>query len=191
MDEFEAIRLLRGGNAGGLEFLVTRYQRKAVQTAFLITRDQGLAEDAAQEVFVRLLTRRIPNYDPRRDFEPYLMRSVVNAALNLVEKTHRWQSLPGEGAEARLEALFQRAGSAQPEQQAESAELKREIYAALGQLSPRQRAAIVQRYYLEMSEQEMAQALDAPPGTVKWLLNAARKRLNGILRRPEGAKNER
>jgi RNA polymerase sigma-70 factor (ECF subfamily) len=48
-------------------------------------------------------------------------------------------------------------------------------------LPPRQRAAIVQRYYLEMSEKEMAEALEAPPGTVKWLLNAARARLRALL----------
>jgi RNA polymerase sigma-70 factor (ECF subfamily) len=53
--------------------------------------------------------------------------------------------------------------------------------AALSRLPPRQRAAIVQRYYLELSEQEMAQALDAPQGTVKWLLHAARLRLRELL----------
>ena len=47
--------------------------------------------------------------------------------------------------------------------------------------SPRQRVAIVQRYYLEMSEKEMTQALDIAPGTVKWLLNAARSRLRTLL----------
>jgi RNA polymerase sigma-70 factor (ECF subfamily) len=40
---------------------------------------------------------------------------------------------------------------------------------------------IVQRYYLEMSEKEMAESLQAAPGTVKWLLNAARARLRGLL----------
>jgi RNA polymerase sigma-70 factor (ECF subfamily) len=51
----------------------------------------------------------------------------------------------------------------------------------LTELPPRQRAVIVQRYYLEMSEKEMAEALDSPPGTVKWLLNAARARLRSLL----------
>ena len=62
-----------------------------------------------------------------------------------------------------------------------SAAFQDEILAALDQLSARQRAAIVQRYYLEMSEKEMAEQLQAPPGTVKWLLNAARARLRTLL----------
>jgi DNA-directed RNA polymerase specialized sigma24 family protein len=48
---------------------------------------------------------------------------------------------------------------------------------------------VVQRYYLEMSEQEMALALDAAPGTVKWLLNAARERLRHMLGQ-KGESNE-
>jgi RNA polymerase sigma-70 factor (ECF subfamily) len=48
-------------------------------------------------------------------------------------------------------------------------------------LSSRQRAVIVQRYFLEMSEREMADELRTAPGTVKWLLNAARARLRNLL----------
>ena len=59
--------------------------------------------------------------------------------------------------------------------------LKWQISEALAKLPPRQRAVIVQRYYLEMSETEMAETLDAPRGTVKWLLNVARNRLRSLL----------
>jgi RNA polymerase sigma-70 factor (ECF subfamily) len=48
-------------------------------------------------------------------------------------------------------------------------------------LSPRQRAVIVQRYFLEMSEKEMAEENHTANGTVKWLLNAARERLRALL----------
>ena len=48
-------------------------------------------------------------------------------------------------------------------------------------LSPRQRAVIVQRYYLEMDEKDMVQALNVAPGTVRWLLAAARERLRALL----------
>ena len=78
-----------------------------------------------------------------------------------------------------LEALLLQAASV--EEQVEFAQLKVEIMAALDKLSARQRAAVVQRYYLGMSEKEMADTLEAAPGTVKWLLNAARTRLREIL----------
>ena len=48
-------------------------------------------------------------------------------------------------------------------------------------LSPSQRAAVVQRYFLDMSEKEIAAELQAAPGTVKWLLHAARNNLHSLL----------
>lgn len=80
-----------------------------------------------------------------------------------------------------MEALLERAASV--EEQAEFNALKRQIFEALSQLPPRQRAAIVQRYYLGMTEKEMSEMLDSPPGTVKWLLNVARARLRSLLGR--------
>jgi RNA polymerase sigma-70 factor, ECF subfamily len=178
MDDLQAIRRLKAGDIGGLEILVARYQRKAVQTAYLITRDEQLAEDVTQETFVRLY-QRMDRFDEGRPFAPYLLRSVANAALNAVEKTSRWVQY-GPGADVqRVAELLCEASSV--EEQAESARLKGEVDRALAALPPRQRAAIVQRYYLGMSEQEMAETLTAAPGTVKWLLNAARARLRGLL----------
>jgi RNA polymerase sigma-70 factor, ECF subfamily len=178
MDDQQAIRLLKSGNISGLEILVARYQRKAVQTAYLITHDEQLAEDVAQDTFVRLY-QRMDRFDEARPFAPYLLRSVANAALNAVEKTARWVQY-GAGADVqRVAELLCEASSV--EEQADAAHLKDKVALALAALPPRQRAAIVQRYYLGMSEQEMAETLRAAPGTVKWLLNAARIRLRGLL----------
>ena len=78
-----------------------------------------------------------------------------------------------------IEALLARGDSV--ETQIEYAQLQSKTLDALFKLPPRQRAVIVQRYYLEMSEKEMAETLDIAPGTVKWLLNAARSRLRSML----------
>jgi RNA polymerase sigma-70 factor (ECF subfamily) len=82
-------------------------------------------------------------------------------------------------APEQVEQLLSQAASVESE--VDSLQLKQKIIAALAELEPRQRAAIVQRYYLEMSEKEMAVALDAAPGTVKGLLNTARARLRDLL----------
>jgi len=176
MDDLQAIQRLKAGDMSGLETLVMRYQMKAVRTAFLITHDETLAEDVVQDTFVRIY-QRIDQFDPSRPFEPYLLRSVVNAALNAAQKVNRHVSR--EGDIDQVEGLLSQAASVELEM--EYLQLKQGIVAALAKLEPRQRVAVVQRYYLEMSEREMAEALDAPPGTVKWLLNAARTRLRDLL----------
>lgn len=184
MDDLQAISRLKKGDIGGLEILVARYQQKVVQTAYLILQDEQLAEDVAQETFVRVY-QRIRYFDESRPFEPYLLRSAANTALNAAEKTSRWIQF-GTGAEPQqVVNLLTEAASV--EAQAEYNQLKQEIAAALAALPPRQRVVIVQRYYLGMNEKEMAEALSAAPGTVKWLLNAARERLRHLLHTERGA----
>jgi RNA polymerase sigma-70 factor (ECF subfamily) len=185
MDDLPAIHRLQNGDIGGLETLVARYQLKAVRIAALITFDQALAEEVVQETFVRL-HQRIRQFDDTRPFEPYLLRSVVNAALNAARHEHRSLSVSLDGDAAAVEAMLDQAPPV--EAQVEFSQMKRAISQALSRLSPRQRAVIVQRYYLEMSEQEMSRASGAAPGTIKWLLNAARLRLRGLLRSERSAR---
>ena len=178
-----AIQRLKRADMSGLETLVECYQAKAVRIAFLITQDEPAAEDVVQDTFIRI-TERIRYFDDTRPFEPYLMHSVVNAALNTARQANK--SVPLKDDPSEVEAILSRAAS--PEAQVETGQLTKEVLAALSKLSPRQRAVIVQRYYLEMSEKEMADALHSAPGTVKWLLNAARTRLRDLLRSERSAK---
>ena len=60
-------------------------------------------------------------------------------------------------------------------------ELVQEVRQALQRLPAEQRAALVLKYYLEMSEAEMALTLERPRTTIKWRLYTARQRLKGML----------
>ena len=174
MDEQQAIQLLKAKDISGLEFLVMRYQVKAVRTAYLITRDIGLAEDVVQDAFLQAY-RSINTFDTARPFEPWFMRSVVNASVKVIQRSAK-QVEVGDDAENLFSELTESV-----ESQVESSEVQNQIWGAMQKLSPRQRAVIVQRYFLEMSEKEMAVESGAAVGTIKWLLNAARERLRGLL----------
>ena len=178
MEEYKAIQLLKDGKISSLEFLVKRYQVKAVRTAYLITRDLGLAEDAVQDCFVRVF-RSIRTFDVSRPFEPWFMRSVVNASVKMMQKSVRQEQVGDEADESIFAELIATAESI--ETQVESIEFQNEVWDAMQKLSPRQRAVIVQRYFLEMSEKEMAEDAGSATGTIKWLLNAARERLRVLL----------
>ncbi|MBN2007048.1 MAG: sigma-70 family RNA polymerase sigma factor [Anaerolineae bacterium] len=178
MDEQTAIQRLKQGDIGGLEFLVQRHQVKAVRTAYLITRNPALAEDVAQECFIQAY-HAIGGFDANRPFAPWFFRSVVHAAIKAAQKAEK-QVLVEPSVDATwFEGLLGQAESA--EDGAETSAHQQEIWDALRQLSPRQRAVVVQRYYLDMSEKEMAMQSNVAPGTVKWLLNAARQRLRILL----------
>jgi len=182
MDEKQAIQQLKNSDISGLEFLVARHQVKAVRTAYLITRDVGLAEDIVQDSFLQAY-RSIRGFDTSRPFEPWFLRSVVHAAVKMMQRSARQVQVGDEADEAVLAELAARVESV--EAQVESIEFQNLIWDAMQKLSPRQRAVIVQRYFLEMSEKEMAEEAGTANGTVKWLLNAARERLRGLLGRSE------
>ena len=177
IEDLQAIRRLKRGDIGGLECLIASHQGKALRTAFLITHNESMAEDVVQEVFVRFY-QHAESFDEARPFEPYFLRSVVNTALNCIEREKKEQSFSDRDL-SELENLLEEAASV--EEQVEFNSLRWQIMEVLADLPHRQRAVIVQRYYLEMNEQEMSEALDAPTGTVKWLLNAARTRLRALL----------
>lgn len=185
MEEREAIARLQRGDIGGLESLVRAYQLPAVRAACLITRDRPLAEDVVQAAFLRAY-ERIGQFDATRPFGPWFLRSVLNDAIKAT--TRRNRQVPLEHAADGLHSPPVDAAPG-PEQLVEQIETRQELRAALARLPPAQRAVIVQRYYLGLSEAEMAAVLTCPPGTVKSRLHAARERLRLLLRSSEGDKD--
>ena len=183
--ESEAVARMRKGDIGGLEVLVRRHQGRAVRAAHLVVGERGLADDVVQDAFVRAF-ERIGSFDTGRSFGPWFMRIVLNGAIDAASggrrRTSREAPLGGPpGAEGAVDVPD---GEALPDELVEREEFRVRVLEALSGLPPTQRAAVVQRYYLGMSEAEMAGGGASPPGTIKWRLHAARKRLSELLRPP-------
>lgn len=178
MDEYDAIHQLKQKDPMGLKWLVDQYYPRALQVAFLITGDLPMAEDVVQEEFLALY-RSISRFDEKRPFLPWFTRCVVNLAVQTAQKSKKQVSLNSREAPNPFDAIA--LDELSPEETVVSSEFKERVQIALNRLSPRQRAVVVQRYFLEMSEKEMADEMRIAPGTVKWLLNAARKKLRMLL----------
>lgn len=180
MNDLKAVRRLKRGDIGGLEALVKQYQDEALKTAFLMVRDQAIAEDIVQSTFLRIY-HGIDRFDETRPFRPYLLRSIANAAIYHTRQTRRVVSLEDDTTGYAFEDMLSNAGP-YPEAEAEQAELREAIWAAMETLPVEQRAAVVLKYFGGLSEREVATELEIPAGTVKWRLHAARKQLNVLLR---------
>ena len=193
MNEREAIARLKRGDIGGLEALVRKYQVQAVQAAYLIARDRQLAEDIVQTAFLRAY-ERIDQFDADRPFGPWFLRSVVNDAVKAVARQQRRGSGDNEpNADGMSLADMLADPSPGPEEVIERAEGCEAVREALGKLTPPQRAVVVLRYYVGLTNSEIAGRLGVPSGTVKWHLHAARERLKALLRpalRPLGSRRE-
>jgi RNA polymerase sigma-70 factor (ECF subfamily) len=181
MDERQAVARLQRGDIGGLETLVRLYQVRATRAAYLITHDRELAADIMQATFLKAY-ERIGQFDATRPFGPWFLRSVVNDAIKASVKHSRQVSLDTDADELPSSAARLADAGPGPEALWEQAETAAEVWDALARLAPPQRAAIVQRYFLELNENEMSAAMQRPPSTVKWRLHAGRARLRALLR---------
>lgn len=175
MEESEAISRLKRGDINGLETLVKLYQAQALQAAYLTTRDYALAEDIVQASFLRAY-ERIEQFDSKRSFGPWFLRSVINSALTAVTSKRELslefltdEEIELPSPEPGLLAML------------ETAETKGEVLSAIDKLPPAERAAIVMRYYLNWSDAEVSYKLSVPPGTVRRRLHDARRRLRLLL----------
>ncbi len=154
------------------EQLVQLHQDAAYRTAFFVAGSTGEAEDAAQEAFVKAFYA-LDRFRSEASFRPWLLAIVANEARNRLRSASRRESLALRLAEGRLDGD----AAPSPEKAALARSEKERVLAALAQLSEDDRLVIGYRYFLDLSEKEMATALGVRRGTVKSRLSRALKRL--------------
>lgn len=179
MQEGQAIAMLKRGDLNGLEQLVGHYQIEAVQTAYLIVGDRALAEDIAQSSFLKA-AERIHQFKDGHPFRPWILRIVAHDAIKAYSRAKRHVSLEG-AQELDAPPGWLRDGNPGPEELADTAENRRMVWEALRRLTPKQRAAIVMRYFLDMKDREISRELDRSLSSVKWSIHAAKRRLQSLL----------
>ena len=181
LEEKLAIARLKQGDLDGMEALVRRHQVRAVSVAFLIVHDPHLAEDIVQDTFLRM-AEKIDQFDESRPFGPWFLRSVINASTKAAKRQKRFVPLDGaQDEETSKVADWLMDPDPSPELMIETQETRRIVWKALGELTAEQRAAIIMRHFLEMSEAEMIEELNRPLTTIRWRLKVARNQLRKIL----------
>ena len=144
--------------ASGLGELYERHAGAAVGLGYLLTGDRYLAEDLAQEAFVRLAGR----FRHLRDagaFEAYLRRTMVNLFTSQLRRR-------------RLERAYLKREARRPERVHEDPDVasRDELWRAVHRLPERQRAAVVLRYYEDLSEREVATTMGCSDAAAKSLI---------------------
>ncbi|HEY8018194.1 MAG TPA: SigE family RNA polymerase sigma factor [Actinomycetota bacterium] len=162
-----------GVERGLLSELYVAYAPDGIRLAFLLTGDRALAEDLVQDAFVRLVGRLRHLREPAA-FWTYLRRTIVNLATSHFR--HR-----------RVERAYLERVAAAPSTVANvNDELDETMHRVLLELPQRQRAAIVLRFYEDLSDAQTAAVLGCSPGTVRSLtsrgMQTLREGLEGMPR---------
>ncbi len=163
------------------EALVRRYQDLAYRTAYLVTGRASDAEDAAQEGLVKAWYA-LGRFRSGAPFRPWLLTIVANEARNRRRSGRRQDDLAVRVAEARPSGD----AAPSPEAAALAHERRRMLLAAMSRLPERDRQVIAARFFLELSEAEMATVLGCRRGTVKSRVSRALGRLRLVLGDQEG-----
>lgn len=172
MDDGGLARQARKGNRDAFGHLVERYAMSARRVARAVLHDDDEADDAVQDGILAAW-RAIERFDPARPFRPWLMRIVVNAALDLRrrDKVRRTEAIPDS-------ASVKTAG---PDRATDSVILGARLREALAALPERQRVAVVLFDAEGYSHAEIAALLEVPEGTVRSYVFHGRRALRRIL----------
>ena len=176
------MRRARAGDAQAFAVLVERHERMVLRTALRLLGRLDLAQDAAQDAFLRL-HRHLGRFDESRELGPWLYRVVVNVCRDVARRGHG----------ARLVALSDAASLANPSDGAREREdavtrdeQRRLVQAALLTLPAREREAIVLRDIEGLSSEDVARILGTSAGTVRSQVSAARLKIKRYVEAQRG-----
>lgn len=162
------------GEEEAFEALVVRYEAPLRKLAYGLVRDWGLAEDVAQDAFIRAY-RKATTFRGGASVKAWLYRIAINRAYDELRRIRRKKEVPLENA-----VLPERERES-TEAIAEASELQRKIAHALAQLRPEYRTPLVLREIEGMTYREIAESLDWPLGTVQIRIHRGRLELRSHL----------
>jgi RNA polymerase sigma factor (sigma-70 family) len=176
LDDSALVERARRGDVNAYEALVQHYQELAFRVAYQVTGNAADAEDAAQEAFVNAYYA-LNRFRAGAPFRPWLLRIVANEARNRRTAAGRRNAL------AERAQVAQASGEAgpSPEAAAEADEFRATLVKTLQGLREEDRLILAYRLFFDLSEAEMAEALNCPKGTVKSRLSRALARLRAAL----------
>ncbi len=168
----ELVERARVGDTGAFERLLEAHERQVVSTAWRLLGRLEDAEDAAQEVFLRLY-RFLGSVEAGRALEPWLYRVTVNVCRDLGRRRRRWPMALEDSPEIGRMA----ASGPDPAARATLAEERRIAEEALGTLAEKERAALVLRDVEGLSTRQVAEILGSTEVTVRSQISRARVKI--------------
>ena len=152
------------GSRDAMGQLFDRHWPRVWRAAYSTTGDRELANDAAQDAFLRAASA-LHRFDPHRPIEPWLVRIAVNGAIDLLRSRRRLVPDTALDEPFAFDSPF-------PDE---------DLQAALRDLGPERRAVIALHYWLDYTTPEIAEILDVPLGTVNSRLARALRDLRHHL----------
>lgn len=171
-----AVERAKAGDSAAFEALIDCHQRKVLSTAYRLLGNREDAQDAAQEVFLRV-HKYLRGFRSDQDFAGWLYRIIINVCRDHIRKRgdrHHLASIESEREAGALETL---ASGDDVEANAIKSQQRAMIAQALSTLSTKERAALVLRDFEGLSTKEVARVLGSSQTTVRTQISSARAKI--------------
>jgi RNA polymerase sigma-70 factor, ECF subfamily len=186
LPDADVAALAKEGREPAFRELVRRYERPVFSLIFRMVRNRELAEDLAQDTFIKVLNN-IDRYRPEFKLSSWLFKIANNVTIDHLRRRQlATVSLDGSphaatAAEAQATSLDVESRGQTALEAIEARELGSAIERAIGKLRPEYRSCILLRHVEGRSYEEIAATLDLPLGTVKTYIHRARHELREAL----------
>ncbi|MAT15828.1 MAG: RNA polymerase subunit sigma [Planctomyces sp.] len=174
MNDARLVEEVRRGNSEAYGELVERYQQRLLRVIQRFISDYDLAQDLAQEAFIRAY-EKLDQFDPSRRFGPWLFRIAVNLTMDYLRKLKRrgrWMLFSESPADQAPDPSI--------EDPREHHDLSQEVRAILEEIPEKYRTVLVLRDLENFSTSEIAAILDRKEATIRWRLAEARNQFQVI-----------
>jgi RNA polymerase sigma-70 factor, ECF subfamily len=184
--DHELVTFARSGSEKAYRELLDRYQRPVFSLVYRMVRDRELAEDLAQETFVKVFNH-LESYNPKYKFSSWIFKIASNLSIDTLRKKGLdTVSLDGSrnartSEEMESSRISVASPDENPEELLEAKELGEEIESAIGGLRAEYRTAILLRHVEGRPYEEIAEIMEVPLGTVKTYIHRARSELREML----------
>ncbi|MGY6744981.1 MAG: RNA polymerase sigma factor [Cecembia sp.] len=179
----ELISQYRSGNEAAFETLVDRYKSRVYTTIYLIVKDQGVAEDLLQDVFVKVIHKlNADGYNEEGKFQPWLMRIAHNLAIDYFRKTKRYPTIIMEDGASVFNTLkFAENNIEDQKVKEDTLDLIRKL---IDELPETQKQVLIMRHYMDLSFQEIAEqtgvSINTALGRMRYALINMRKKMKQL-----------
>lgn len=174
LSENNLIQAAIRGEEQAWEALMQEHQQPVFRLAYLFSGDPDEAEDITQEAFIRAF-RSISKFDSARSFRPWILSIAANLARNRLRSGSRYLRTLQRLIHFDAQDLSKFPRDTEQPWEAET------LWQTVRRMSLDDQQVVYLRYFLELSEGEMAAVLGVPDGTVKSRLHRALKRLRNRL----------
>ncbi|HXZ34191.1 MAG TPA: sigma-70 family RNA polymerase sigma factor [Terriglobales bacterium] len=181
----EVMLRVKAGDDSAFAYLVQKYRRAMVSFMYRMSRNSAVAEDLAQEVFLRVYRSR-ENYEPSAKFSTWLYRIATNLAVNYARDTRHERPENMVSIDEKDDDTGLTVDVPDGSLNAEEVIVRRERLAAIRkkvqELPERQRMAVIMHKYQQMDYRQIAQVLKLSESATKSLLFRAYETLRVQLK---------